>query len=75
MKKQLTLLLLGVAFNSTAFAQDNQSPVNVKGSGAAMEAGFSSWGKSDVTTGGPGGQVLASEANSWVSKSKKIGRI
>lgn len=88
MKKQLIILLFGIAFNSAAFAQDivspaspgntnntvleDESPVNVKGSGAAMEQGFNSWGKSEVTTGGPGGQVLEGEVKAWDKTYDKI---
>ncbi|WP_321325054.1 hypothetical protein [Thiomicrorhabdus sp.] len=85
MKKQFIILLFGIAFNSAAFAQDiispgntkntvleDQSPVNVKGSGAAMEQGFNSWGKSEVTTGGPGGQVLEGEVKAWDKTYDKI---
>jgi len=54
------------------FAQDNQSPVNVKGSGAAMEAGFNSWGQSELTAGKTGGEVLASEVKAWEKTYNKI---
>ena len=65
MKKQLIAILMGVAFSSMAFASD-QSPVDVKGSGSAMEEGFKAWAKDNLKQGGPGGQVLAGEVDAWV---------
>ncbi|MDA3823167.1 MAG: hypothetical protein PF450_11250 [Bacteroidales bacterium] len=71
MKKQLIAILMGVAFSATAFASD-QSPVDVKGSGAAMEQGFEAWGKDNVKQGGPGGQVLEGEVEAWVQDYNKM---
>jgi len=74
MKKQLLVLFLGAVFTFPAFAQDNQSPVNVKGSGSAMQAGFNSWGQSELTTGSTGGEVLASEVKAWDQTYNNINR-
>jgi hypothetical protein len=71
MKKQLIALLMGVAFTSSAFALD-QSPVDVKGSGAAMEQGFEAWAKDVLNYGGKGGQVLAGEVKAWVQDYNKM---
>jgi len=66
---------MATAFSSASFAEDNQSPVDVAGSGSAMGAGFLSWGQDVLKYGGPGGQVLNAEAKAWVLKSKQIGRV
>ncbi len=71
MKKQLIAILMGVVFSSSAFAF-GQSPVNVKGSGAAMEQGFKAWAKDVLKYGGPGGQVLASEVDAWSEDYNRI---
>lgn len=75
MKKQLFIILMATAFSSTAFAENNQSPVDVQGSGSSMGAGFENWAGDVLKYGGPGGQVLASEAKAWVLKSKQIGQV
>ncbi|MDG4812539.1 hypothetical protein P8629_05915 [Hydrogenovibrio sp. 3SP14C1] len=74
MKTQLIGILLAAIFSSTAFAADDQSPVEVKGSGSAIGAGFENWAKDVLKYGGPGGQVLASEVTAWIKESNKIGR-
>jgi len=75
MKKQLIVILMAAAFSSAAFADSKQDIVDVTGSGSAMGAGFESWAKDVLKYGGPGGQVLASEVNAWVTKSKQIGHV
>ncbi len=64
-------ILMGVAFSATAFASD-QSPVDVKGSGASMEQGFKAWAKDDLKYGGPGGEVLAGEVDAWIQDYNKM---
>lgn len=75
MKTQLIGILLATVFSSTVFAADDQSPVEVKGSGSAIGAGFENWAKDNLKYGGSGGQIIAAEVQAWIKESKKIGRI
>lgn len=75
MKTQLIGILLAAIFSSTAFAADEQSPVEVKGSGSAIGKGFENWAQDNLKYGDSGGQIIAAEVQAWIKTSKKIGRI